>query len=109
MPEKKPAVAFDVPSDVRTASQSGWVYRSDAAATLAVSPLPAAPQDSAPAAAAAMAGAVPQVPPAGAVRRAPVAGASWVDTATDLLALPFSVPLCFILSLASPPRRTNPK
>jgi len=107
MPEKKPVVAFDVPSDVRTASQSGWVYRSDAAATSAVSP--AAPQDREPAAAAAMAGAVPPVPPAGAVRRAPVAGASWADTATDLLALPFSVPLCFILSLASPPRRTNPK
>lgn len=109
MPKKKPEVAFDVPTDVGTASQSGWVYRSDAAASPAGSPESAAPLDGAPAAAAAMAVAAPEVLPAGGVTRAPVAGVSWADRVTELLALPFSVPLCFILSLAPQSRRANPK
>jgi len=90
MPEKKPVAAFDVPSDVSTASQSGWVYRSEPA----VSPV---------------ASSEPGTRPAGAVTRVTPARPSWADRATGLLALPFSVPLCFILSLASPPRRTTPK
>jgi hypothetical protein len=119
MPKKKPEVAFDVPTDVGTASQSGWVYRSDAAASPAGSPESAAspagspesaaPLDGAPAAAAAMAVAAPEVLPAGGVTRAPVAGVSWADRVTELLALPFSVPICFILSLAPQSRRANPK
>jgi hypothetical protein len=56
-----------------------------------------------------MAVAAPEVLPAGGVTRAPVAGVSWADRVTELLALPFSVPICFILSLAPQSRRANPK
>ena len=90
MPDKPKKIAFDVPSDVKTATQSGWVYRSAA--------------DTAPPA--------PATPPASAphelsVRPRAAAQATWGDRVTDLLVAPFTLPFCLILSLLPQSRRTH--
>lgn len=82
MPEK-PTISFDIPSDVKTAAQSGWVYRS-------------APAD-----------ASASVSRTRAASRA-AAAPTWSDRATEVLVMPFSLPICLILSLLPPSRRAHP-
>jgi hypothetical protein len=92
----KPDFVFNVPPEVKKAQQSGWVYRSDASKSPAAPPRPAPPAVRHSGATRATARPAPAPPRA---------RSSWV---TDLLVLPFSVPLCLIVSLLpQAPRRQS--
>ena len=103
----KPDLVFNVPPEVKNAQQSGWVYRSGekkARRAPAVSaPKPPVPDPAPPATARGVA-------TRAASRPSPTrtgVPSSWI---TDLLVLPFSVPLCLIVSLLpGAPRRDSSK
>jgi hypothetical protein len=88
MPDKR-NVSFSVPEAVQQSSQTGWVYRSDQA------PAPTRSTQSA------------QSSQRIAAPRARQASASWVDEALELLVVPFSLPICLILSATTSSRRRS--
>jgi hypothetical protein len=92
----KPDLVFNVPPEVKKAQQSGWVYRSGGKKAQRA---PAVPAPKPPARDPAPAASERGVATRAASRPSPVrtgVPSSWI---TDLLVLPFSVPLCLIVSL----------
>ncbi len=100
-PRKKATPSFDVPADVTAAPESGWVFRSDAAAA---APPPAPVAASAPVVTPSPAAPVPAEPAAPPIVMAPV-----VQSEMPLRFVWVPLAIGYATLLAMLPRRSAPK